>query len=69
VKKVTGDALDYIEQKCANRKACNDYFLGLNHHNPVSLRQVLEKKTLNIYRQVAKEGVARTAILAGFTDG
>ena len=43
-------ALSYIDKKCAAKKSCNSYFLKLNSKSPISLRQILDKKTLHIYR-------------------
>ena len=42
--------LKYIDKRCAARKSCNSYFRTLNRSSPISLRQILDKKTLHIYR-------------------
>lgn len=49
IKKIIGDALNYIEAHCAN-KPCNRYFLSLNNRNPISLSDILSKTELQFFR-------------------
>src|SRR5262249_37559530 len=69
VRNVIGDALNHIDRHCAAAKRCNDYFLGLGKLAPMSLRQILDGKTLYIYRLKPEEGFELTDLPAGFTEG
>ncbi len=50
VKATITAGLKYIDKHCAALKSCNNYFRGLNTTSPISLRQILDGKTLHIYR-------------------
>src|SRR5262249_49439242 len=69
VRNVIGDALNHIDRHCAAAKKCNDAFLGLGKLAPMSLRQILDGKTLYIYRLKPEEGFELTDLPAGFTEG
>jgi hypothetical protein len=63
---VITEALNYIDNHCAKNKICNDYFSGLNRKNPLSLRQILDTKKLQIFRLGGQED---KDMPAGFTHG
>lgn len=67
VKKTIGDALDFIDSNCAANKKCNEYFTRLQKGGGISLRKILEEKTLYIYRLVAQAGVSEEELPEGFT--
>jgi len=50
VKSSIVSGLKYIDKRCAARKSCNSYFRTLNKSSPITLRQILDQKTLHIYR-------------------
>jgi len=69
VKKVIGDAFNYMDSHCAASKQCNQYFLGLNKREPISLRQILDTKTMQIFRLKPGEAKELKDLPAGYTMG
>jgi hypothetical protein len=70
VKEVIKNALGYIESTCAKNSKCNDYFKSLDKKRPISLRQILDEKRLDIYRLRPKvEGETDEDLVAGYTLG
>jgi len=66
VNHVIEEALRYIDNHCAKSVNCNNYFLGLDKRNPISLRQILDEKNLQIYRLGGKDD---KDLPAGYTFG
>ena len=67
IKKVFDKALSYIDRKCASSKSCNGYFQGLSTRKPITLRKILDDKTIYIYRlKPAKSGITLHQLPAGF---
>jgi hypothetical protein len=66
VKDNISKALKYIDKSCASRKSCNNYFQSLNKRSPISLRQILDGKTLHIYRLRPRGKATNKTIPAGF---
>ena len=69
VKDVVGKGLRYIDRRCASRKSCNEYFLSLSKRSPISLRQILEDKRLDIYRLRPMGSATNETIPAGLCFG
>lgn len=59
-------AVAYLDKRAANDKTCNAYFASLNPSNPTTLREILDRKTLHIYRLGGRED---RELDAGFTLG
>lgn len=66
VKDNVSKGLKYIDKRCASIKRCNRYFGSLNKRSPISLRQILDGKTLHIYRLRPTGSATNKTIPAGF---
>lgn len=66
VKDNIAKGLSYIEKQCASRNRCNNYFLTLNKRSPISLKKILNGKTLHIYRLKPTGKATNKTIPAGY---
>jgi hypothetical protein len=69
VKRIITGAVEYIDRNCAGNGKCNDYFRTLASRNPISLREILDNKTLYIFRLKPIGGAGVGDLPAGFTEG
>jgi hypothetical protein len=66
VNAVIREALNFIDNHCANSKNCNDYFSRLDRRNSTTLRRILDEKNLQIFRLGGKDD---KDLPAGYTLG
>jgi hypothetical protein len=69
VELVIREALTYINTHCAKSKACNDYFKTLDKSNPITLKEILDQKKLQLYRIGLKADDDDKQWPEGFTHG
>jgi len=66
VKQTIAKALAHIDKRCASQRRCNAYFQTLNTQKPISLRQILDRKTLYIFRLKPLRGATLKKIPEGY---
>ena len=67
VKKVIADAMNYIAAHCASSKGCNAYFRTLSKRSPISLADIIDQKTIQVFRLVPPKDKTNMDLPAGFT--